>query len=144
MKCAHCDGKPVPITEKWLEPLCQLHFDDALRRPPTTELSFTDGHREMRSNYVYGAIYRDVESEFDSESCQVLPIRVAWFERESVYRDERSGKPVRLFYRQIADPTPKTVRTANTGLAKPEPKPSWWRRFVFWLRLRLAMRGVSV
>lgn len=136
-----CGADAHEPTREWCEPLCKAHYDEALRRPPRTELRFSDGHREVRNNFVYGEIYKDVETEFDGETGNVLPVKTVWFEREDVYRDA-SGKVVMLFYRQIDDPTPAQVKRVNSMVKKPS-EPSWWGRFVNRIKLWFAMRGVG-
>lgn len=136
-----CGAPAHEPTREWHEPLCKAHYDAALRGPPRTELRFSDGHREMRNNFVYGEIYKDVETEFDGETGNVLPVKVVWFEREDVYRDE-SGKVVMLFYRQIDDPTPAQVKRVNAMIKKPAALSSWGR-FVNRIKTWFAMRGVG-
>lgn len=136
-----CGAEAHEPTREWYEPLCKAHYDAALRGPPRTELRFSDGHREMRNNFVYGEIYKDVETEFDGETGNVLPVKVVWFEREDVYRDE-SGKVVMLFYRQIDDPTPAQVKRVNAMIKKPAA-PSQWGLFVNRIKTWFAMRGVG-
>lgn len=136
-----CGDEAHAPTRQWCEPLCKAHYDEALRRPPRTELRFSDGHREVRNNFVYGEIYKDVETEFDGETGNVLPVKTVWFEREEVYRDE-SGKVVMLFFRQIDDPTPAQVKRVNSLIKKPA-EPSWLGRWVNRIKLWFAMRGVG-
>lgn len=136
-------GDIVEATKAWVEPLCKEHYAYWLRRAPRTELRFADGHREIRNNFVYGDIYRDVETEFDGDTGSLVPHKVTYFEREDVYRDE-SGKIMLLFYREIPDPTPRQVKAVNallkTGTNKPMSK---WRKFTSRVRVWFAMRGVG-
>lgn len=137
-------GEPAhEPTRQWVEPLCKEHYDWWKTRPPRTELRFADGHREMRNNFVYGDIYRDVETEFDGDTGNVLPVKTTWFERDEVYRDE-SGKVMLLFFHEIPNPTPKQVKRANAIVkADTHNRPSRWRRFVNRVRVWFAMRGVG-
>lgn len=138
-------GSPAVVTETvdWVNPLCREHYDYWLRRPPKTELRFADGHRELRNNFVYGEIYKDVETEFDGERGVVIPGKVTYFEREDMYRD-KSGKVMLLFYREIPDPTPKQVRAVNalikTGTNKPAGRIA---KIINRIKLWFAMRGVG-
>lgn len=137
----HCFDALDSRTREWLEPLCERHYKDAVRRPPRSELLYDDGHREMRNNYIHVTPYRDVETEFDSENCQLIPVRSAWFERVDVHRDV-SGKPVMLFFKQIPDPSPRQIKAINAKATRKVR--NWWgRRAVMRFKLWLALRGIS-
>lgn len=130
-------------TSSWLEPLCEAHYKQAVGRPPRSELLYDDGHREMRNNYIHVTPYRDVETEFDADSGNVLPVRSAWFERVNVHRDV-SGKPMLLFYKQIPNPTPKQVRKVNAQINRKRVRNWWGRRALIWFRTKMALRGISL
>ena len=138
-----CGMPPLEETRDWLEPVCLEHYRQAVARPPRSELLYNDGHREMRNNYIHVTPYRDVETEFDADSGNVLPVRSAWFERVNVHRDV-SGKPVLLFYKQIPDPTPKQVRKANAQINRKRVRNWWGRRALIWVRTKMALRGISL
>lgn len=138
-----CGAPALEPTSQWVEPLCREHYDWQKTRPPRTELRFADGHREMRNNFVYGVVYRDVDTEFDGETGNLIPKKVTWFERDEVYRDD-SGKVMLLFFHEIKNPTPAQVKRANAAVKTDVTKRvSRWTKFKNRVRLWFAMRGVG-
>ncbi len=126
-----CIADALPLTENWPEPLCAAHYAVAARCPPRTILEYTDGHREMRNNFVYGRIYKDVVTEFDAYSGKLIPVRKAWFEQAWIHRAE-NGKPVMLCYAQIPEPTPALVTATNISSASTalQKRKSGWRQWI--------------
>jgi hypothetical protein len=131
MQCHECGHAILADTEDWPEPLCWEHYTEAAQRQPRAVLSFDDGHREMRRNFIATKVYRDVVEIGDD-------VRLCWF--EFVREQRENGKLVMQFYRQI----PRPVDSLGRPLPKvAKARPSWWTRLVRWVRVAWALRGVA-
>jgi hypothetical protein len=134
-ECQHFDRPIVRFTAGWPEPLCGECFGTAFARPPRAVLTMFDGTREMRRNPIVGKRYRDVTIVGED-------VRVLWFER--VEEQTLGGKPVMSFYTQIPAPVTslgKPIEKSETP-AKPR-RVSWIRRFIRWVKVWLAVRGIA-